>query len=141
MKTCNFLFIKFLFSSQGLWRFEITFQKSFESLPDERLDIWAESANSSQIQLRTWNSALDNQPLDFTKAPVGLYAQLTQDNKPIRGANVTAFVYVSDSTGSTSSLLAEIPLMDEGISGLTKKFRQLDCQIIYTNYIIRCDIR
>jgi hypothetical protein len=85
------------------------------------LDIWAESANSSQIQLRTWNSALDNQPLDFTKAPVGLYAQLTQNNKPIRGANVTAFVYVSDSGGSTSSLLAEIPLMDEGISGITPK--------------------
>jgi hypothetical protein len=69
--------------------------------------------------MRTWNSALDNQPLDFTKAPVGLYAQLTQDSKPIRGANVTAFVYVSDSAGSTSSLLAEIPLMDEGISGTT----------------------
>ncbi|XP_046463206.1 calcium-activated chloride channel regulator 4A-like [Daphnia pulex] len=104
---------------QGLWRFEIIFVKSTSSLPDKRLDIWAESANSSQIQLRTWNSALDNQPLDFTKAPVGLYAQLTQDNKPIRGANVSAFVYVSDSTGSTSSLLAEIPLMDEGISDVT----------------------
>ncbi len=121
MKTCNFLFIKFLFSSQGLWRFEITFQKSFESLPDERLDIWAESANSSQIQLRTWNSALDNQPLDFTQASVGLYAQLTQNNKPIRGANVTAFVYASDSGGSTSSFLAEILLMDEGFSGITPK--------------------
>ncbi|EFX69303.1 hypothetical protein DAPPUDRAFT_113753 [Daphnia pulex] len=102
---------------QGLWRFEIIFQRS-SSLTDKRLDIWAESANSSQIQLKTWNSALDNQLLDFTKAPVGLYAQLTQNNKPIRGANVTAFVYVSDSGGSTSSLLAEIRLMDEGISGL-----------------------
>jgi hypothetical protein len=89
---------------------------------DKRLDIWAESSYSSQIHLRTWNSAAtDNQPLDFTKAPVGLYAQLTQDNKPLRGANVTAFVYVSDSSGLTSSLLAEIPLMDEGISGLFKK--------------------
>ncbi|XP_046464188.1 uncharacterized protein LOC124209980 [Daphnia pulex] len=104
---------------QGLWRFEIIFQRS-SSLTDKRLGIWAESANSSQIQLKTWNSALDNQqPLDFTKAPVGLYAQLTQNNKPIRGANVTAFVYVSDSGGSTSSLLAEIPLMDEGISDVT----------------------
>ncbi|EFX64821.1 hypothetical protein DAPPUDRAFT_117811 [Daphnia pulex] len=103
---------------QGLWRFEIIFQRS-SSLTDKRLDIWAESANSSQIQLKTWNSALDNQLLDFTKAPVGLYAQLTQNNKPIRGANVTAFVYVSDSGGSTSSLLAEIPLMDEGISDVT----------------------
>ncbi|EFX81284.1 hypothetical protein DAPPUDRAFT_317777 [Daphnia pulex] len=106
---------------QGLWRFEIICQRS-SSLTDKRLDIWAESANSSQIQLKTWNSALDRpnqQPLDFTKAPVGLYAQLTQNNKPIRGANVTAFVYVSDSGGSTSSLLAEIPLMDEGISDVT----------------------
>jgi calcium-activated chloride channel regulator 4 len=124
-----------------VWRFEIIFQKSFESLPDKRLDIWAESANSSQIQMRTWNSALDNQPLDFTKAPVGLYAQLTQDNKPIRGANVTAFVYVSDSTGSTSSLLAEIPLMDEGISGLTQKFQQLNFFEIIYPFITRCDIR
>ncbi len=124
-----------------MWRFEIIFQKSFESLPDKRLDIWAESANSSQIQMRTWNSALDNQPLDFTKAPVGLYAQLTQDNKPIRGANVTAFVYVSDSTGSTSSLLAEIPLMDEGISGLTQKFQQLNFFEIIYPFITRCDIR
>ncbi len=121
MKTCHFLFIKLLFSLQGLWRFEIIFQRS-SSLTDKRLGIWAESANSSQIQLKTWNSALDNQqPLDFTKAPVGLYAQLTQNNKPIRGANVTAFVYVSDSGGSTFSLLAEIPLMDEGISGITPK--------------------
>jgi hypothetical protein len=124
-----------------VWRFEIIFQKSFESLPDKRLDIWAESANSSQIQMRTWNSALDNQPLDFTKAPVGLYAQLTQDNKPIRGANVTAFVYVSDSTGSTSSLLAEIPLMDEGVSGLTQKFQQLNFFEIIYPFITRCDIR
>lgn len=103
--------------SKGLWRFEIIF-KMPSSLSDKRLDIWAESANSSQIQLRTWNSATDNnQLLDFTKAPVGLYAQLTQDNKPVRGANVTAFVYVSDSSGTTSILLGEIPLMDEGISG------------------------
>lgn len=83
---------------------------------DKRLDIWAESSDSSLVQLRTWNSATDNQPLDFTTAPVGLYAQLTQDSKPVRGANVTAFVYASDASGS---LLAEIPLMDEGISGIS----------------------
>lgn len=107
--------------SQGLWRFEILFQKTLIGVSTKRLDVWAESANLPQIQLRAWNSAMDNQPLDFTEAPVGLYAQLTLDSRPIRGANVTALVYASESGGSTSSLLAEIPLMDEGISGIYNK--------------------
>lgn len=94
------------------------FQKIRNDQTVKRLDIWAEAFDTSQIQLRTWNSALDNQPLDFTKAPVGLYAQLTQNRKPIRGANVTAYVYVTDSTELSSTLFAQIPLLDQGISGM-----------------------
>lgn len=109
---------------------------------DKRLDIWAESSDSSLVQLRTWNSATDNQPLDFTTAPVGLYAQLTQDSKPVRGANVTAFVYASDASGTTSSLLAEIPLMDEGISGISIHSEIIICLALrlFASFI-RCDIR
>ncbi|XP_057365303.1 calcium-activated chloride channel regulator 1-like isoform X2 [Daphnia carinata] len=102
----------------GMWSYTITFdEKIFTEPIVHRLDIWAEAADSSQVQVRTWNTALDNQPLDYTKAPVGLYAQVTQDRRPVRGANVTAYVYVTD--GVTSNLFTTLPLLDEGISDVT----------------------
>ena len=82
------------------------------------LDVWAEAANSSLVQLHTWNNATDNSPIDFTKTPVGLYAQLTQNRKPVRGANVAATVYASDISGQ-SILVSEIPLLDEGVADVT----------------------
>lgn len=99
-----------------MWSYEIKFDDTITEQIVHRLDIWAEAADSSQVQVRTWNTALDNQPLDYTKSPVGLYAQVTQDRKPVRGANVTAYVYVTD--GATSNLFTTIPLLDEGISGI-----------------------
>lgn len=99
-----------------MWSYEIKLDFKVTQQIVHRLDIWAEAADSSQVQVRTWNTALDNQPLDYTKAPVGLYAQVTQDRKPVRGANVTAYVYVTD--GATSNLFTTIPLLDEGISGI-----------------------
>ncbi|KAI9559851.1 hypothetical protein GHT06_013858 [Daphnia sinensis] len=98
----------------GMWKYEIKFDKVYTELSAKRLDIWAEAADSSQVQVRTCNTALDNQPLNYTKAPVGLYAQVTQDRKPVQGANVTAYVYVTD--GATSNLFTTIPLLDEGFS-------------------------
>lgn len=84
-----------------------------------RFDVLAEVSNSSFVQLRTWNSAIDNQAVDFTSGPVGLYAQLTQDRKPIIGANVIARVYAGFNNG-TSTLVVEIPLLDEGVAGIFK---------------------
>ncbi|KAK4030097.1 hypothetical protein OUZ56_023054 [Daphnia magna] len=101
----------------GMWSYEIKLDFKVTQQIVHRLDIWAEAADSSQVQVRTWNTALDNQPLDYTKSPVGLYAQVTQDRKPVRGANVTAYVYVTD--GATSNLFTTIPLLDEGISDVT----------------------
>ncbi|XP_057365444.2 calcium-activated chloride channel regulator 1-like [Daphnia carinata] len=101
----------------GMWSYKIKFDKTLTPQLVHRLDIWAEAADSSQVQVRTWNTALDNQPLDYTKAPVGLYAQVTQNRRPVRGVNVTAYVYVTD--GVTSNLFTTLPLLDEGISDMT----------------------
>ena len=85
-----------------------------------RLDIWAESDDASIdfIKLRTWNSATDNQILDWRQNPIGIYAELTQNRRPISGANVEATVYVADSSGN-SIHSQEILLRDEGLAGWT----------------------
>ena len=83
-----------------------------------RLDVWSEMQvhGAEVIQLRTWNSAFDNGVLDWSQSPVGIYAQVTQNRRPVHGAQVTAAVYVTDANG-LSILSEEIPLKDEGLAG------------------------
>ena len=87
-----------------------------------RMDVWVEPDNATTneqhlIKLRTWNTNTDDSssPLSVSKPiqPIGFYAQVTQNRRPIQGAQVSAYVY--DSTGV---LLSQVPLLDEGVAGL-----------------------
>lgn len=98
-----------------MWRYEVELPSSMLNKP-MRLDVWAENSNYSAVELKTWNSAVNNQGLDISSAPVGLYAQLTQNKRPIRGANVVAAIYAGSNNG-LSSLVTEIRLNDEGVAG------------------------
>ena len=103
---------------QGLWQYEIIPSKSNTAVK-WRLDIWVENDDnlaSDFIKLRTWNSASYNQVLDWTRNPIGIYAELTQNRKPVTGANVVATVYVADDYGN-SIRSQEIFLKDDGLAG------------------------
>lgn len=99
-----------------MWRYEISLGL-FSPDGAVRMDIWSEASNLTQIQMKTWNNATENQPLDITRYPIGLYAQLTQNAKPVAGANVVASVY-ADAGDGVSVLIAEIPLLDQGKRGI-----------------------
>ena len=78
----------------------------------------SDDSSADFIKLRTWNSASDNQILDWSENAIGIYAQLTQNRKPITGANIVATVYVADNNGN-SIRSQEILLKDEGLAGWT----------------------
>ena len=82
----------------GIWTYSISRHVSSHLT----VSAYAKMTGSSTVLVKTWTSVLETDSMTTPDTPVIIYAEITNDNVPVSGADVQAFVQLPD--GQTVSL-------------------------------------